>query len=178
MQPYVPFDNVLIAASSLAGSMAYAAIAQVNASESSLKVYAGRRVPSIAYESLEDYRKFRLSSRPVPVPQNFAAWRCSTSFNLNLEKPNIMSNPITIQSSPGLSDILGAYDHGHWETVTAQLKPASGVLLRGSVLSAVTADGGKLTLTAGGRRRPPTASFSTRASTLPPPIPAAPSLLP
>ena len=74
MKPYVPLDNVLIAASSLAGSMAYAAIAQVDASESSLKVYAGRRVPLIAYESLEDYRKFRLSSRPVPVPQNLAAW--------------------------------------------------------------------------------------------------------
>ena len=61
-----------------------------------------------------------------------------------------MSNPVTLQSSPGLSDILGAYDTGHWETVVAQLKPASGVLLRGSVLSAVVADGGKLSLTAGG----------------------------
>lgn len=61
-----------------------------------------------------------------------------------------MSNPVTLQSSPGLSDILGAYDTAHWETVVAQLKPASGVLLRGSVLSAVVADGGKLSLTAGG----------------------------
>ena len=74
MKPYVPVDNVLIAASSLAGTMAYAGIAQVDAAESSLNVYAGRRVPLIAYESLEDYRKFRLSSRPVPVPQNLAAW--------------------------------------------------------------------------------------------------------
>ena len=56
---------------------------------------------------------------------------------------------ITLQSSPGLSEILGAYDTGHWETVTAQLKPASGVLLRGSVLSAVAADNGKLSLTGG-----------------------------
>ena len=60
-----------------------------------------------------------------------------------------MPNPITLQSSPGLSEILGAYDTGHWETVTAQLKPASGVLARGSVLSAVAADNGKLSLTAG-----------------------------
>ena len=72
--PFVPPDNVLIAASSLAGLMAYAGIAQVDAAESSLKVYAGRRVPIISYENLEDYRKFRLSSRPVPVPQNLAAW--------------------------------------------------------------------------------------------------------
>ena len=62
-----------------------------------------------------------------------------------------MPNPIILESSPGLSDILGAYDTGHWETVTAQLKPASGVLKRGSVLSAVAADGGKLTLTVGGQ---------------------------
>jgi hypothetical protein len=60
-----------------------------------------------------------------------------------------MPNPITLQSSPGLSEILGAYDTGHWETIVAQLKPASGVLLRGSVLSAVAADNGKLSLTAG-----------------------------
>ena len=56
---------------------------------------------------------------------------------------------ITLQTQPGLSEILGAYDTGHWETVTASLKPASGVLLRGSVLSAVPADNGKLSLTAG-----------------------------
>jgi hypothetical protein len=74
LTPYCPPDNVLVAASSLAGSMAYAGIAQVDAAESSLNVYAGRRVPVITYESLEDYRKFRLSSRPVPVPQNLAAW--------------------------------------------------------------------------------------------------------
>ena len=61
-----------------------------------------------------------------------------------------MPNPTTIQSPATLSDIMGAYDVAHWETVVAQLKPASGVLIRGSVLSAVAADGGKLTLTAGG----------------------------
>jgi hypothetical protein len=61
-----------------------------------------------------------------------------------------MANPITLQTSPGLSEILGAYDTGHRETVVARLKPASGVLTRGSVLSAVAADAGALTLTAGG----------------------------
>jgi hypothetical protein len=48
--------------------------AQVNGAESGISVFASRRVPIIAYEALEDYRKFRLSSRPVPVPQNLAAW--------------------------------------------------------------------------------------------------------
>ena len=32
-----------------------------------------RKAP-VSSECLEDYRKFRLSSRPVPVPQNLAAW--------------------------------------------------------------------------------------------------------
>ena len=60
-----------------------------------------------------------------------------------------MSNPTTLQSSPGLSDILGAYD-------TATGKPSSpnssltlASCVRGSVLSAVAADNGKLSLTAG-----------------------------
>ena len=74
MTPYVPADCVLVAASSLGGTMAYAGIAQVDQTESSLNVFAGRRVPIVAFEALEDYRKFRLSSRPVPVPQNLAAW--------------------------------------------------------------------------------------------------------
>ena len=60
-----------------------------------------------------------------------------------------MSNPVTIQSPSTLSDLTGAYDEAHWQTVVAQLKPNSGVLVRGSVLSAVPADNGKLSLTAG-----------------------------
>jgi hypothetical protein len=74
MTPYVPPDNVLIAASALGGTMAYAGVAQVNDTESSLNVFAARRVPVVAHEKLEDYRKLRLSSRPVPVPQNLASW--------------------------------------------------------------------------------------------------------
>jgi Phage major capsid protein E len=74
LQPFVPPDNVLVAASALGGTMAYAGVAQVDAAETGLRVFAARRVPVVAYESLEDYRKFRLSSRPVPVPQNLAAW--------------------------------------------------------------------------------------------------------
>ena len=56
----------------------------------------------------------------------------------------------TIEIPRGLSDILSAYDDAQWETVVAELKPGSGVLARGSVLSAVATDAGKLTLTAAG----------------------------
>jgi hypothetical protein len=57
---------------------------------------------------------------------------------------------VTIDVPQGLSNLLSAYDDGHWETVVAELKAASGVLVRGSVLSAVAADAGKLTLTTAG----------------------------
>ena len=124
MTPYVPPDNVLVAASSLGGTMAYAGIAQVDEKESGLNVFASRRVPVVAFEALEDYRKFRLSSRPVPVPANLAAWGLLDVLKQSTGEQIIMST-ITLQSSPGLSEILGAYDTGHWETVTAQLKPAS-----------------------------------------------------
>jgi hypothetical protein len=74
MKPFVPVDCVLVASSSLAGCFAYAGVPQVNEGETTICVYEGTRVPLIAYESMEDIRKFRLSSRPVPVPQNLSAW--------------------------------------------------------------------------------------------------------
>jgi hypothetical protein len=57
----------------------------------------------------------------------------------------------TIEVPAGLSNLLSAYDDAHWETVVAELKPGSGVLARGAVLSAVAADAGKLTLTTASR---------------------------
>jgi hypothetical protein len=74
MKPFVPVDNVLVAASALAGRFLYAGVPQVSEDEKTLSVYEGARIPLIAYESMEDIRKFRLSSRPVPVPQNLSAW--------------------------------------------------------------------------------------------------------
>ena len=43
----------------------------------------------------------------------------------------------------GHSNLRSSYDEAHWETVVLELKPASGILLRGSVLSLVA---GKLEL--------------------------------
>jgi hypothetical protein len=43
-----------------------------------------------------------------------------------------------------LGDLMGAYDEAHWQTYVGELKPNSGVLTRGSVLSMVA---GKLELT-------------------------------
>jgi hypothetical protein len=60
-----------------------------------------------------------------------------------------------LQVRVGLDDIdrrfVGGVDLvGARETVVAELKPDAGVLQRGCVLSAVAADGGKLTLTTAG----------------------------
>ncbi len=75
MQPFVPPDNVLIAASSLGGTMAYAG---VGASGRCRERPQGVRGTASARRGLrgawKTIRKFRLSSRPVPVPQNLAAW--------------------------------------------------------------------------------------------------------
>jgi hypothetical protein len=74
MKRFVPADCVLVASSASAGAFAYAGIPQVSEDERTIAVFEGARVPLIAYESMEDIRKFRPSSRPVPVPQNLSAW--------------------------------------------------------------------------------------------------------
>ena len=57
-----------------AGCFSYAGVSQVDQDERTIRVYEGARIPMISYENFEDIRKFRLSSRPVPVPQNLSAW--------------------------------------------------------------------------------------------------------
>jgi hypothetical protein len=60
-------------------------------------------------------------------------------------------NPTTLDVPTGLSNILGAYDEGHWQTQVCEIKEGIGVLARGSILATGTAgDIGKLVkLTAG-----------------------------
>ena len=74
MKPFVPVDCVLIASSAASGAFSYAGVSQVDQDERTIRVYEGARIPMISYENFEDIRKFRLSARPVPVPQNLSAW--------------------------------------------------------------------------------------------------------
>lgn len=74
MKPFVPVDCVLIASSAASGCFSYAGVSQVDQDERTIRVYEGARIPMISYENFDDIRKFRLSSRPVPVPQNLSAW--------------------------------------------------------------------------------------------------------
>jgi Bacteriophage lambda head decoration protein D len=54
-------------------------------------------------------------------------------------------NPTTLDVPTGLSNILGAYDEGHWQTEVCEIKAGIGVLARGSILATGTAgDIGKL----------------------------------
>jgi Phage major capsid protein E len=71
---FVPADKVLVAASGLQGTLAYAGIVQVDESESSMKPYEGARLPLVYYERGFDFRKVRLSSRPIPIPADTTSW--------------------------------------------------------------------------------------------------------
>ena len=75
MKYFVPEKEVLVAATGVQGTMAYAGIAQTNDDATGMTVYAGRRVPLVYWDpSGEDYRRLRLSSRPVPIPGNTDSW--------------------------------------------------------------------------------------------------------
>ena len=61
-------------------------------------------------------------------------------------------NPATFTDLPlGLSNLMGAYDTGHWQTQVSEIKSGIGILLRGTVLATGTAgDIGKLVKIAAG----------------------------
>ena len=71
---FVPADKVLVAATGLQGTLAYAGIVQVDEGENSMHPYEGTRIPLVYYEKGFDFRKVRLSSRPIPVPADTQSW--------------------------------------------------------------------------------------------------------
>ena len=71
---FVPADKVLVAATGLQGTLAYAGIVQVDEGENSMHPYEGTRMPLVYYEKGFDFRKVRLSSRPIPVPADTQSW--------------------------------------------------------------------------------------------------------
>ena len=71
---FVPADKVLVAASGLQGTLAYGGIVQVSEEETSMHPYEGTRVPLVYYEKGYDFRKMRLSSRPIPIPADTQSW--------------------------------------------------------------------------------------------------------
>ena len=67
-------DKVLVAASRLQGTLAYAGIVQVDEEASSMHPHEAAGVPLIYYEKGYDFRKVRLSSRPIPIPADTQLW--------------------------------------------------------------------------------------------------------
>ena len=75
MKYFVPEKEVLVAATGVQGTMAYAGVAQANEDGKGMQVYSGRRIPFVYWDtSGEDYRRLRLSSRPIPIPGNTDSW--------------------------------------------------------------------------------------------------------
>ena len=75
MKYFIPEKEVLVAASGIQNVMAYAGVAQVSDDGNGMQVYEGRRIPLIYWDpSGEDYRRMRLSSRPIPIPGNTDSW--------------------------------------------------------------------------------------------------------
>jgi hypothetical protein len=75
MKYFVPEKEVLVAATGIQNIMAYAGVAQVNEEGSGMQVYEGHRIPLIYWDTTgEDYRRLRLSSRPIPIPGNTDCW--------------------------------------------------------------------------------------------------------
>ena len=77
---FVPADKVLVAASGLQGTLAYAGIVQVDEEASSMHPYETTRLPLVYYEKGFDFRKVRLSSRPIPIPADTQSWTDSRRY--------------------------------------------------------------------------------------------------
>ena len=75
MTPYVPPDNVLVAASSLGGTMAYAGIAQVDAARAASASTPAEECRSWPSRPWKTTGNSGLSSRPVPVPKTWQPGR-------------------------------------------------------------------------------------------------------
>ena len=74
----VPPDKVLVAASGLQGTLAYAGIVQVDEDANGMQSYEGARIPLVYYEKGYDFRKVRLSTRPIPIPADTQSWTVLT----------------------------------------------------------------------------------------------------
>ena len=114
-------------------------------------VYEGTRLPPIRTRHRRHSQVqivFATRARPAE-PERVGDSRRALIFNLIERKNSMNPNPTTFDLPTGLSNLLSAYDEAHWEIAGAELKANSGVLKRGSVLSAV---GGKLELVSSGNQ--------------------------
>ncbi|UAT29512.1 major capsid protein [Bacillus badius] len=72
MKPYVPADRILLGTPGL-GGFAYGAISQIEDGKQ-FKTYEGKRVPKMWADTDNEVVMTRMSSRPVPVPDDVDSW--------------------------------------------------------------------------------------------------------
>ncbi|MEJ6529591.1 major capsid protein [Exiguobacterium sp. USCH10] len=71
-KPFVPEDRILMAPAAL-GTFAYGAITQMEQDESFM-TYEGSRVPKMWADRANEVKMMRVSSRPLPKPNDVDAW--------------------------------------------------------------------------------------------------------
>lgn len=71
LKPYVPADRVMLGTPGL-GSFAYGAITQIE--KERFKTYEGKRVPKMWADNENEAVMTRMSSRPVPKPDDVDSW--------------------------------------------------------------------------------------------------------
>jgi hypothetical protein len=76
--PFVPPKMALVACNNPMNRLCFAGIRQTNEGETGFDVLEGPRIPCVWMEKGEDVRYYRVSSRPVPVPNNTKSWTVAT----------------------------------------------------------------------------------------------------
>lgn len=71
-QPYIPDDHVILCRPGL-GGFDYGAVTQLE-NDGQFHTYEGSRIPKSWADQNADSRMIRLSSRPVPVPEDIDSW--------------------------------------------------------------------------------------------------------
>lgn len=71
-QPYIPDDHVVLCRPGL-GGFSYGAVTQME-SDGQFHTYEGTRIPKSWSDQNSDARMIRLSSRPIPIPDDVDGW--------------------------------------------------------------------------------------------------------
>lgn len=71
-QPFIPDNHVILCRPNL-GSFSYGAVTQMEA-DGQFHTYEGTRVPKSWSDQNNDARMIRLSSRPIPIPEDVDGW--------------------------------------------------------------------------------------------------------
>ena len=130
MKPFVPVDSVLVASSASSGLLRVRGNPAGRSGRENDPRLRGRAHPADLLRELRGHPEvppvFATGSRPAK-PQRVDDPRRSSNLQHSTKGKTLMNpNPTTFTDLPtGLSNLLGAYDEGHWQTASRKSKPAS-----------------------------------------------------